>query len=266
MHSPNSPEVAFVFILLPFPFKEKRSMRVLWNSRLKCSGYLPKFGGSRSRIPGSSRRFADKWNHGFYRGLTPLQVACGHCAIGLCYPCEGAGADRPQRKPTAQLENDASPATVFTASPAAVGRLHKFPPFRRTNNKRCCHASSTHNSLIVVRSAVKTYQSASKLPRVGSSYSSSAPCHNARRTYSSRVLDGRLPSERCSGIFQRMDTLQWPVSQDRHRIHRLLSMRQKAPNSPRRASGLVQQGGAPIEAFLRRTVRRGQKDTNTPEA
>jgi hypothetical protein len=51
-----------------------------------------------------------------------------------------AGADRPQRKPTTEIENDASPAAVFTASPAAVGHLHKFPPFRWTNNKRCGHA------------------------------------------------------------------------------------------------------------------------------
>ena len=51
-----------------------------------------------------------------------------------------AGADRPQRKPTTEIENDASPAAVFTSSPAAVGHLHKFPPFRWTNNKGCGHA------------------------------------------------------------------------------------------------------------------------------
>src|SRR5262245_21803635 len=51
-----------------------------------------------------------------------------------------AGADRPQRKPTTKIENDASPAAVFTASNATVGHLHKFPPLRRTNNKRGGHA------------------------------------------------------------------------------------------------------------------------------
>ena len=51
-----------------------------------------------------------------------------------------AGADRPQRKPTTEIEDDASPAGVFTASPAPGGYLYKFPPFRRTNNKRGCHA------------------------------------------------------------------------------------------------------------------------------
>jgi hypothetical protein len=51
-----------------------------------------------------------------------------------------AGAESPQRKPTTEIENDASPAAVFTASPAAVGHLPKLPPFRWTNNKRCGHA------------------------------------------------------------------------------------------------------------------------------
>jgi hypothetical protein len=51
-----------------------------------------------------------------------------------------ATADRPQRKPTTEIENDASPAAIFAASAPAVGHLHKFPAFRRTNNKRCCHA------------------------------------------------------------------------------------------------------------------------------
>jgi hypothetical protein len=51
-----------------------------------------------------------------------------------------AGADRPQRKPTTEIENDASPAAVFTANTTAVAHLHKFPAFRRTNNKRCGHA------------------------------------------------------------------------------------------------------------------------------
>lgn len=55
-------------------------------------------------------------------------------------PAALAGADRPQRKPTTEIENDASPPAVFTASTAAVGYFHKFPPFRWTNNKRCCHA------------------------------------------------------------------------------------------------------------------------------
>jgi hypothetical protein len=32
-----------------------------------------------------------------------------------------ARADRPQRKPTAEIENDARPAAVFTASTATVG-------------------------------------------------------------------------------------------------------------------------------------------------
>ena len=39
-----------------------------------------------------------------------------------------------------EIENDASPAAVFTASPAAVGHLPKLSPFRWTNNKRCGHA------------------------------------------------------------------------------------------------------------------------------
>src|SRR4029077_962440 len=51
-----------------------------------------------------------------------------------------AAADRPQRKPTTEIENDASPAAVFAARTAAVGHLRKFAPFRRTNDKRCCHA------------------------------------------------------------------------------------------------------------------------------
>jgi hypothetical protein len=56
-------------------------------------------------------------------------------------------ADRPQRTPTTEIENDASPAAVFAASAAAVGYFHKFPPFRRANNKRCCH--HFHHSLAV---------------------------------------------------------------------------------------------------------------------
>ena len=36
-------------------------------------------------------------------------------------PAALAGADRPQRKPTTEIENDASPPAVFTASTAAVG-------------------------------------------------------------------------------------------------------------------------------------------------
>src|SRR5258705_13881980 len=43
-----------------------------------------------------------------------------------------AAADRPQRKPTTEIENDASPAAVFAARTAAVGHLRKFAPFRRT--------------------------------------------------------------------------------------------------------------------------------------
>src|SRR6478672_7787840 len=50
-----------------------------------------------------------------------------------------ATADRPQRKPTTEIENDASPAAVFAAGAAALGYLHKFSPFRRTNHKSCCH-------------------------------------------------------------------------------------------------------------------------------
>ena len=65
-----------------------------------------------------------------------------------------AGADRPQGKPTTEIENDASPAALFTASTTAVAHPHKFPAFRRTNNKRCGHAfqhsfavSALNNSL-----------------------------------------------------------------------------------------------------------------------
>jgi hypothetical protein len=41
-----------------------------------------------------------------------------------------SAADRPQRKPTTQIENDARPAALFAASAPAVGHLRKFPPFR----------------------------------------------------------------------------------------------------------------------------------------
>ena len=44
-------------------------------------------------------------------------------------------ADRPQRTPTTEIENNPSPAAVFTADAPAVGDLHKFPPFRRSGAK-----------------------------------------------------------------------------------------------------------------------------------
>jgi hypothetical protein len=65
-----------------------------------------------------------------------------------------AGAGRPQRKPTTEIENDASPAAVFTASTATVGHLHKFPPFRRTNNKRCCHAFQHSFAVSVIKNSL----------------------------------------------------------------------------------------------------------------
>jgi hypothetical protein len=178
-------------------------------------------GRSRSRIPGSSRRFADKWNHGFYRGLTPLRVACGldsHCAIGLCYPCEGAAADRPQRKPTTELENDASPATVFTASPAVVGIFISPRRSGRLKTKGAAMLSSSFavsalaNSLFVARTAVKTYQLTSKVPRVGSSYNSSTLLATMPGAHTSRAsLTTGFPVRDVLESFNGWDTLQWRV-------------------------------------------------------